>query len=235
MRMSAVNRCSVTVAVCAYNGGGPIQRVECNPTMQRTSGFTLVELLVVIAIIGALVGLLMPAVQSARGASRSAQCKSNLKQIGLAMTQYLDRQGERGKFPKVARLPKSQNPKSLPSLFDVLAPYCESNREIFRCPSDVYDVAEALEGIEDEAVRQQIEAEAGEFETWFDKEGLSYEYPSFIFEGKSRPEVLEQFSRGSGEVWIVYDFKAFHGPPGENGARNFAYLDGHVDAIIVRD
>jgi prepilin-type N-terminal cleavage/methylation domain-containing protein/prepilin-type processing-associated H-X9-DG protein len=203
--------------------------------MKHRDGFTLVELLVVIAIIGALVGLLMPAVQSARGASRSTQCKSNLKQIGLAMTQYLDRQGERGKFPKTARLPKSQNPDGLPSLFDVLAPYCESNREIFRCPSDYYDVAEALERVEDETVRQKIEAEAGEFETWFDKEGLSYEYPSLIFEGKTRPEVLELFSRGSGDIWIVYDFKSFHGAAEENGSRNFAYLDGHVDAIIVRD
>jgi prepilin-type N-terminal cleavage/methylation domain-containing protein len=46
--------------------------------------FTLVELLVVIAIIGVLVALLLPAVQAAREAARRAQCKSNLKQMGLA-------------------------------------------------------------------------------------------------------------------------------------------------------
>lgn len=57
---------------------------------QKQSGFTLIELLVVIAIIAVLISLLLPAVQQAREAARRARCRSNLKQIGLALHNYHD-------------------------------------------------------------------------------------------------------------------------------------------------
>ncbi len=53
-------------------------------------GFTLIELLVVIAVIAILIALLLPAVQQAREAARRAQCKSRLKQIGVALHNYAD-------------------------------------------------------------------------------------------------------------------------------------------------
>jgi prepilin-type processing-associated H-X9-DG protein len=55
---------------------------------QKRRGFTLVEFLVVAGCSLVLVGLLTPSLESARSAARKAQCKNNMKQLGIAMHNY---------------------------------------------------------------------------------------------------------------------------------------------------
>lgn len=57
----------------------------------RRSGFTLIELLAVIAVIAILIALLLPAINAAREAARSVQCRNNLKNFGIGLHAFAER------------------------------------------------------------------------------------------------------------------------------------------------
>jgi prepilin-type N-terminal cleavage/methylation domain-containing protein len=56
----------------------------------KPKAFTLVELLVVIAVIAALMAIMLPAISNARETAKRAVCASQLRQNGIALTQYAE-------------------------------------------------------------------------------------------------------------------------------------------------
>ena len=103
-------------------------------------------------------------------------------------------------FPEVAQMPSVTPDK--PTLYSKLADFAEHNPEIFECPSD--------------------------FE-YFEREGISYEYPSLRLAGKSTRELTQ--NRKLSDIVVLFDFEAFHGPTSEVGSRNQLFADGHVTPL----
>ena len=99
---------------------------------QRSSGFTLIELLVVIAIIAILAAILFPVFAKVREKARQTSCASNLNQIGLAATQYLQDNDEMysGSYHSV-KLANGDTGRI--SYMEMLYPYTKSV-EVFHCP-----------------------------------------------------------------------------------------------------
>jgi prepilin-type N-terminal cleavage/methylation domain-containing protein/prepilin-type processing-associated H-X9-DG protein len=96
----------------------------------RRRGFTLIELLVVIAIIAVLIALLLPAVQAAREAARRTQCVNNMKQMGLAIHNYLSTNGSfpMGASSAIYDATGVYNVKQNMSLHAALLPFLEQTQ-----------------------------------------------------------------------------------------------------------
>src|SRR5438045_1233710 len=117
------------------------RRASWEDGMRRGNGFTLIELLVVIAIIAILAAILFPVFAQAREKARQSACLSNQKQIGVALSLYVQDYDE--------TLPSSKShgawwtkadAKTWPPPFarDQVMPYVK-NEALWNCPSIALD------------------------------------------------------------------------------------------------
>jgi prepilin-type N-terminal cleavage/methylation domain-containing protein len=91
--------------------------------LSTAAAFTLIELLVVIAIIAILASLLLPAMGKAKEQALSTQCKSNLRQMGLAVVRYAE--DNKAKLPYAWAVSHDANANNFETL---LWPYYRSIR-----------------------------------------------------------------------------------------------------------
>ena len=107
--------------------------------------FTILELLIVIAIIAILAGMLLLAVGHARAQAHSATCKSNLRQLGIALSMYIMNHDDRFMPIHNSQLSywfgertTSQRSDPASRVFDrtkgYLYPYLQITRAVEQCP-----------------------------------------------------------------------------------------------------
>ncbi len=155
----------------------------------RHAGFTLIELLVVIAIIAVLAAILFPVFAQAREKARQANCLSNFRQLGMAMTIYLhdwDETLPRMRF-KILKGSVCDPNSQIITWKSALHPYVKSYA-FWKCPSN------PNKDIPSEDVDKNIP--------------ISYAVNWHIFHGhddsdKTPPRTLASFGEPASTMWLL--------------------------------
>ncbi|HSW46089.1 MAG TPA: hypothetical protein VLM89_11015, partial [Phycisphaerae bacterium] len=184
--------------------------------------------LVVVSIIALLAAILIPSLARVRTQARRVTCAAHLHQVGLAMMAYMHDSRER--MPHVSFMP-SIGPAPLttdePIYFaDILRPHIKGQRDLLQCPDDKPGVTERP--VPNTGL------------SYFQSERCSYEYRTSLagltpIQFSQRPHgppwAQHQHTddkTAPNTIWFARDYENFHGKAGQNGARRYVYIDGHV-------
>lgn len=131
----------------SFQTGNPAKTA---PQAGPDAGFTLIELLVVIAIIAILAAMLLPALARSKAEGEGVKCLSNLHQLQVAWTSYMDDNHTYlvGNDPGTGTNPvewvngwldwntSDANTNTLLLTQGLLGPYTAQNPGVYKCPSD---------------------------------------------------------------------------------------------------
>ena len=182
-------------------------------------GFTLIELLVVIAIIAILAGMLLPALARAREEARKAVCKSNIKQMGLAISMYSNDYDE---FVPTCGLNltvnSGDNLRGLGSLCLLYDQYITA-KKIYMCPSTTDDPNMIEIGLNIDDTDGLITAKG-----WTNTIGCGASYAYDSQKGKLTDPMTAICADKLGHTDLTRN-SVNHG----NTGQNVLYFDGHVE------
>jgi len=173
-----------------------------NPAVAARA-FTLIELLVTIAIIAILAAVLLPTLSRASESGRSAACKSNLHQIGVALQLYVEE--NKNRLPTVYDL-ATNSPTNLPVINLVLSNQLGS-QAVLRCPSD----------------RPGL----------FEQTGSSYAWNSLVNGQDADSLQIFTLRLPTTKAPLVFDKEGFHAALGAKRAVNYLYADGHIKNLLI--
>lgn len=158
--------------------------------LKRAAGFTLIELLVVLTIMSVLIGILLPVLPRVRDAARRTVCQSNLRQIGLGLLDYQDKNRE--EFPRARYMPRPWlSADTDPAINVALGDYLDSDSDVWQCPGD-HEV-HAAEYTDDEGNLQTC--------------GVSYTYTTGLSGRTFEDSFFARFLRlQPSDVPVLYDY-----------------------------